>query len=854
MSEYEIRFNSSAASSASFEDVLSPAWLLLCGSLVTAMQLGFALLEVGSVRDAHRMTVLIKNVMDSCVSCIFFNFFCGVAKPTLIVDSEGETRYHFLFFHWAFCATSVTICSGSMAERTHMIAYLSYAALMAGIVYPIAAESAWGQNGLLHWFFHRPGLYAYHDFAGSGIVHVLGGSSALMGNLLLGRRITNLGGDTKIDPSSGVEQSSPKNSMNSENLLLEVEEAALPKLEQKEEWRRRFDDAKLDAKEFTATGYMQVFGTFLLWVSWYGFNCGSVFAVNAVAMDVATRVAWNTTLAAAAGGCGAYVHCYCSGKHLDTTFLCNGVLGGLVAVTAGCDVGTPTLAITTGLSAGLVCFPLAKRLMILFKLDDPVDAIPVHAFCGLFGVLIVPFFRPDCAHYGSMPDLSDQQHFCSPDYSIGSQLIAQVLGVCTLAVWASSVSLVLWGIFAVCERTRALEVEYMTLADELLCQIEESDPATEDPGRWLEIVQQSPLARRIMQKHGWNASSGRFAPGDIWSVRKELHEVCENRAKSALESKVPILMQCCVQSLRFFKITRELTGGLRLRIPPSAELSGLGAASNEGIELVSHMRGLLAQAMAAHSPIKREVQDLSLTVRGQGVLINDLVRGRRTNTKSRSPQAPTHTNSATSKATLQPLEEAGASSSSTSMNPKSDGGSSPPRRLQPFAAQLQPLVEPSPRAMSETSSSRTQSFENISIGSGAGNDDTPPPSLIGRRFNASDPGMMASQLANMIQAHQQFILALEHAGLRDESSLDRVREESLSSGSHSERRLLRNAAGTEQAASATEQQRILESALLRCLQDNVQTRSIYNSSNSSKNDSSHDRTPRDRESPMRENL
>ena len=149
---------------------LTVAWILISTFLVVSMQLGFAMLEVGSVREVHRMTVLAKNILDSCVSCVAFWAFCTLSQPS-IVYHDGYAQQHLLIFHWAFCATCVTICSGAMAERTHMLAYLTFTALMGGVIYPIVAESAWG-SGLLQSQFHdrfHEG-YSYHDFAGSGVV------------------------------------------------------------------------------------------------------------------------------------------------------------------------------------------------------------------------------------------------------------------------------------------------------------------------------------------------------------------------------------------------------------------------------------------------------------------------------------------------------------------------------------------------------------------------------------------------------------------------------------------------------------------------------------------------------------
>ncbi|CAE8741563.1 unnamed protein product, partial [Polarella glacialis] len=167
-------FTNTTISKEEFTDELQSAWLLLCTFLVVSMQLGFAMLEVGTVREAHRMTVLAKNIMDSVVSCFAFGFGASWMGLSLILDKHGHVMYDRQLYNWVFCATSVTICSGSMAERTHMIAYLTHAALMAGFIYPSIAEAVWGDGtGFLYNEMHKrfEDAHSYHDCAGSGVVH-----------------------------------------------------------------------------------------------------------------------------------------------------------------------------------------------------------------------------------------------------------------------------------------------------------------------------------------------------------------------------------------------------------------------------------------------------------------------------------------------------------------------------------------------------------------------------------------------------------------------------------------------------------------------------------------------------------
>lgn len=307
--------------------------ILMCTFLVISMQLGFAMLEVGSVRPKHRMTVLAKNLLDSVVSCLTFTAMCQFSGWTIQQDELGVQQYHLKLFHWAFLATSVTICSGSMAERTQMTSYISYAVLMSAAIYPILAESVWGRGdpGILYSFFHAGmggGRYRYRDFAGSGVVHLAGGSAALVGNLLLGRRIlpprpAEWAEDREARPAQPEQQAGipGKNNMGDAASALPLqhrtsssgsdsadEEAAISASSaldaQMQEacwtgWRRRFDNLEDDRGEFTTNSYLQVLGMFNLWVGWYGFNAGAAFAKGGPhSISTASLVAWNTTLAA----------------------------------------------------------------------------------------------------------------------------------------------------------------------------------------------------------------------------------------------------------------------------------------------------------------------------------------------------------------------------------------------------------------------------------------------------------------------------------------------------------------------------------------------------------------------------
>ncbi|CAE7309087.1 AMT1-4 [Symbiodinium natans] len=684
------------------EQGLQSLWLLLCTFLVVSMQLGFAMLEVGGVREAHRMTVLAKNVMDSVVTCLVFAGTVRFLHLSLVLGPDGHVMFEKELSNWAFSATCATICSGSMAERAHMVAYLVHAGVIGVLVYPILAEGAWGQD--TNFFFHKElhGRFQknvdYHDCAGSGVVGILsilpllsevkfghliaardakqkregdrfpkippigalclllvaelcsgaaflnpsdkqarraigevvraqknaeggfeetvngilrlleskdvhelakllasvGGLAAMLcmsamsggdaGGVGIGIRaavaplrplltahrfwgvlavaalfvlgnwtalttlvkkpavwgcLANFGALARavgFAAAAGVEDSGSlstwamlsaatciarisrmivheqlapavwmaswwsKSRVSVEPLVLTtfcleawclavlllillrrprklvillavtypcvalaqgapasqpfeafvvpalqrgpavmavtsallifmggfptmlcslvliqvlyfihgLDNAKLCSLEwwvrgtggqhaagkaslqselkvlsrdgvQVDNWARRYDDEARDKLEFQACSYLQVMGMFTLWVGWYGFNAGSVLGTNHHYEHAAALVSWNTTLAASAAGLGACLYLYGFHLNLDVGFLCNGVLSGMVAITASCDVATPAASAVIGLLSGLLVYPTCSRLMRWAQVDDPVDAVSVHA-------------------------------------------------------------------------------------------------------------------------------------------------------------------------------------------------------------------------------------------------------------------------------------------------------------------------------------------------------------------------------------------------------------------------------------------------------------------------------------------
>ncbi|RMF89021.1 MAG: ammonium transporter [Planctomycetota bacterium] len=337
------------AASSLFADV-DVLWTCLAAFLVFFMQAGFALVEAGFTRAKNVCNILMKNVMDFSLGSItfwlvgfglMFGATNGLFGTTDFLFDAGDNSFGwaFLIFQTVFCATAATIVSGAMAERTKFVAYLIYTVLITVIVYPIFGSWAWGSlwNGS-GWLENL----GFHDFAGSTVVHSIGGWAALAGAIVLGPRIGKYR-NGKIYPIPG------------HNIPI----AAL--------------------------------GVFILWLGWFGFNPGSTTAVGGGSFAF---IAVTTNMAAAAGAAAAMATSWILFKKPDPSFTLNGALAGLVAITAGCDVIPVPYAALTGALAGV----LVVASCVFFdriRVDDPVGAVSVHGVCGAFGTAAVGLFAAD---------------------------------------------------------------------------------------------------------------------------------------------------------------------------------------------------------------------------------------------------------------------------------------------------------------------------------------------------------------------------------------------------------------------------------------------------------------------------
>lgn len=329
-------------------NVLNTVWLITSAALVFFMQAGFAMVEGGLVRAKNTVNVIMKNFMDMSFGALAFwavgfGLMFGANQTGWFGTSHfapnhlSEWDFSFLFFQMMFSATAATIVSGALAERIRFWAYIVASVIVTGLIYPVYGSWVWGSliEGQQGWLKQL----GFIDFAGSSVVHAIGGWCALAGVIVLGPRLGRFGFDGKARDLSG------------HNLPLFA------------------------------------LGAFILWVGWFGFNGGSTIqASTSIGLIVL-----NTHLAGSAGVVGAILTLALKRRPLLMTASLNGGLGGLVAICAGCATITPIFAILTGLIAGLIV-TLAGQLLERLRLDDAVGAVAVHGFGGAWGTLAAALF------------------------------------------------------------------------------------------------------------------------------------------------------------------------------------------------------------------------------------------------------------------------------------------------------------------------------------------------------------------------------------------------------------------------------------------------------------------------------
>ena len=340
---------------AEMKYVLDTIWLLISGAFVMWMAAGFAMLEAGLVRSKNTTAILTKNITLYSVACIAFylvgynlmygegNALMGYGFALSGTSSESHSLLSDFFFQVVFVATAASIVSGTLAERIRFWPFLAFTLVLTAFIYPIQGHWSWGGTAL-------GGLMdGFSDFAGSTIVHSVGGWAALAGAILLGARKGKYGPDGKVNAIPG---------------------SNLP---------------------------LATLGTFILWLGWFGFNGGSQLALGSKGdADAISAVFANTNIAACAGAVVAMILTQLLYKKVDLTMVLNGALSGLVAITAGPDYPSMGLAMLIGgIGGALVVYavPMFDKL----KIDDPVGALSVHLVNGIWGTLAVGIFKPDAS-------------------------------------------------------------------------------------------------------------------------------------------------------------------------------------------------------------------------------------------------------------------------------------------------------------------------------------------------------------------------------------------------------------------------------------------------------------------------
>jgi len=368
---------------------INNVWMMICTALVFFMHLGFAFLEIGLTRQKNTINILFKNIFIITVGLLLYalvgfnlmypnwgansagylgDFIFGISEPlkngTLdLAYNKGYTYWTDFLFQGMFAATAATIVSGAVAERMKILPFMIFTVLYVGFVYPIAGSWKWG-GGFLDQL-----ATPFYDFAGSTLVHSVGGWAALVAVSLLGARIGKFeNGKTQAIPGHNIP---------------------------------------------IATA-----GVLILWLGWFGFNGGSVLSADP---ELTSITLVTTCLAAAAGGVVAALASTIMYKNLDLTMFLNGILGGLVGITAGANQMSPMDAILIGAIAG-VLIVFAVNLIDKLKLDDPVGAIAVHLACGIWGTLAVGLFG---------------------NLASGAQFLSQLTGVACYAVFCIATSFII---------------------------------------------------------------------------------------------------------------------------------------------------------------------------------------------------------------------------------------------------------------------------------------------------------------------------------------------------------------------------------------------------------------------------
>ena len=390
-----------AATTQELKISLDVLWMLISAILVFFMQAGFAMVETGFTRAKNASNIIMKNIMDFAIGSLTFwlvgfglmygkdlkgimgfsNFFLSQANP---LTSNGIRLFSFWLFQTVFAATAATIVSGAVAERLRFSAYIIYSIVITGFIYPITGHWIWGGGWL-----NRLGMI---DFAGSSVVHPVGGWAALIGASLLG-------------PRTGKYIT-----VNNKTYVKAIPGHNLP---------------------------LAALGVFILWFGWFGFNAGSTLSGRSPGIAL---IAVTTNLAASSGAISSMIYTWIRYGKPDPTMTLNGAIAGLVAITAGCALVSPLSSIAIGFIAGIIVVISIGFFDRVLHIDDPVGAISVHGVCGAFGTIAVAIFAQ--SKYAALSGFNEINGiiFGGPFRF----LLIQAIGVLSIFLWAVISSTVLF--------------------------------------------------------------------------------------------------------------------------------------------------------------------------------------------------------------------------------------------------------------------------------------------------------------------------------------------------------------------------------------------------------------------------
>ena len=380
------------------QHAIDTCWLLACAYLVFIMQLGFALLEAGSVRAINTKNIIMQNILDTLISIIMWwltgfgisqGYYSGGIGDMSASATRDPSQFALFMFLWAFNSCATTIVSGSVTSRIKFSAYMASCVVLSGFTFPIVAYWTWGQGWL---GTKNPNGLAVIDFAGGTVVHIVGGVSGLVGAIVVG-------------PRTG-------------------------------RWTQDADGKWQDNKEGGHSVVYATIGVFLLFFGWFGFNSGSTAALSNGQYLVAATCAVNTLLATAAGGIAITIHFIYFHEVHELWELLNGMLCGLVAITPCCAT-VPTWASVIIGATSIYAYLLGLQFVRRLRIDDVVDAFPVHGCCGIYGTL--------CAAFFSTQELCDAAYGVGRiDFRVGHQLGMQIIGCTTSIALAAGVQAALF--------------------------------------------------------------------------------------------------------------------------------------------------------------------------------------------------------------------------------------------------------------------------------------------------------------------------------------------------------------------------------------------------------------------------